>query len=53
MIKKLKELEINNCKKLFEFREEIKLSGEVYLDKNWKNFDEYNRLNNWWNDLFN
>lgn len=50
MIKKLKELEINNYKKLLELREEIKLCGEVYLDKNWKNFDEYNRLNSWYNN---
>jgi len=49
-VEKLEILEFKYLLRLLDLRKEIKLVGLVCLDKDWNNFDEYNFLNNWWNN---
>ena len=36
----------NELKRLNELKNEIKLCGEIYNDKSWKNYNEFNMLIN-------
>jgi hypothetical protein len=44
VIDKSGKMNIDDLNKLNDLREEIRLCGEVYNDKNWKSIDEWNRL---------
>ena len=53
VIDKSGKMNIDDLNRLNDLREEIRLCGEVYNDKNWKSINEWNRLCEIYNQLNN
>ena len=53
LIDKSGNMDIDDLNRLNDLREEIRLCGEIFNDKNWESIDEWNRLCEIYNQLNN